>query len=293
MTLQIFALDGIGAVEPGDDLAALILDAADGRLRDGDILAVTSKIVSKAEDRFVAADDREQAITDETVRVVASRETPGGTVRIVEGRLGIIAAAAGVDASSVPAGTVLLLPEDPDRSARTIVAAVRERAGICVGVIITDTLGRAWRIGQTDAAIGIAGMDAVDDLRGARDEYGQEMSVTITAVADEIAGAADLVKGKAQGLPVAVVRGLDRYVHGVGGESREVSAADLLRPRDEDLFHTGAAESRAAGFADGYAQGLGDGYATGLDEGCAQGIESGLRAAQDEAVRGASARSVR
>ena len=261
MTLQIFALDGIGEVRPGDDLAALTVAAADGRLRDGDILAVTSKIVSKAEDRFVRADDREQAITDETVRVVASRETPGGTVRIVENRLGIIAAAAGVDSSSVPVGTVLLLPEDPDLSAARIVDAIRERVGVRVGVLVTDTLGRAWRIGQTDAAIGVAGMDAVRDLRGTVDEHGQEMSVTIAAVADEIAGAADLVKGKAQGLPVAVVRGLSDLVH---TDDRAVAAtgargaAALLRPQAEDMFHTGAAESRAEGFAQGYAAALRD-----------------------------------
>jgi coenzyme F420-0:L-glutamate ligase/coenzyme F420-1:gamma-L-glutamate ligase len=232
MTLQIFALDGIGEVRPGDDLAALTVAAANGQLRDGDILAVTSKIVSKAEDRFVQADDREQAITDETVRLVASRETPGGTVRIVQNRLGIIAAAAGVDSSSVPVGTVLLLPEDPDRSARILVDAIRERLGIRVGVIVTDTLGRAWRVGQTDAAIGIAGMDAVEDLRGTRDEYGQEMNVTITATADAI--------------PIAVIRGLGHLVH---DEPRPVSAADLLRPHEEDMFHTGAAESWAAGYA--------------------------------------------
>jgi coenzyme F420-0:L-glutamate ligase/coenzyme F420-1:gamma-L-glutamate ligase len=286
MTLQIFALDGIREVVPGDDLAALILEAADGRLRDGDILAVTSKIVSKAEDRFVRADDREQAITDETVRVVASRETPGGTVRIVENRLGIIAAAAGVDSSSVPVGTVLLLPEDPDHSAARIVDAIRERVGIRVGVLVTDTLGRAWRIGQTDAAIGVAGMDAVRDLRGTVDEHGQEMSVTIAAVADEIAGAADLVKGKAQGLPVAVVRGLSDLVHtderaaasagtgeaagaaGAAGAGEARGAAALLRPQAEDMFHTGAAESRAQGYAEGHAAGC----ATGFDDGYAAAL---------------------
>lgn len=266
MTLQIFALAGIGEIRPGDDLATIIIDAADGVLRDGDIVSVTSKIVSKAEDRFVQATDREQAITDETVRVVASRDVPGGTVRIVENRLGIVAAAAGVDSSSVPVGTVLLLPLDPDVSAQRIVQRIRERLGITVGVVITDTLGRAWRIGQTDAAIGIAGMDPVLDLRGQSDEYGQEMNVTVTAVADEIASATDLVKGKAAGRPVAVVRGLghlvDREESGVregpvDGEGPGVraesgvprSARSLLRPRDEDMFHTGAAESWSAGYA--------------------------------------------
>lgn len=248
MTLQIFALEGIGEIRPGDDLAGIIIAAAGGELRDGDILAVTSKIVSKAEDRFVEAVDREQAITEETVRVVASRATPGGTVRIVENRLGIIAAAAGVDSSNVPAGTVLLLPLDPDRSARTIAEAVRDRLGIAVGVVVTDTLGRAWRIGQTDAAIGIAGMEPVLDLRGERDEYGQEMNVTVTAVADEIAAATDLVKGKATGCPVAVVRGLEHLVdREEPAETR--SARTLLRSNDEDMFHTGAAESWHAGYA--------------------------------------------
>src|SRR5699024_3522841 len=184
----------------------------------------------------------------ETVRVVASRETPGGTVRIVENRLGIIAAAAGVDNSNVPAGTVLLLPLDPDLSAQTIVSAVRERLGTAVGVVVTDTLGRAWRIGQTDAAIGVAGMTEVLDLRGARDEYGQEMNVTVTAVADKIASAADLVKGKATGCPVAVVRGLGDLVDRQQPVNTR-SARSLLRAAEEDMFHTGAAESWSAGYA--------------------------------------------
>ena len=266
MTLQITALEGIGEIQPGDDLGAIIVDAMEdpaaagasgeaaecaglpGGLQDGDILAVTSKIVSKAEARFVHADDRERAITDETVRVVASRETPGGTVRIVENRLGIIAAAAGVDNSSVPVGTVLLLPVDPDASARRIVDAVRQRLGIRVGVVVTDTLGRPWRVGQTDAAIGIAGMQEVLDFRGTVDEFGQEMNVTVTAVADAIAAATDLVKGKAAGRPVAVVRGRAELVDREESSTPR-SARALLRARDEDMFHTGAAESWAAGYA--------------------------------------------
>lgn len=247
MTLQIFALADIGEIRSGDDLGAIIVRAAAGGLRDGDILAVTSKIVSKAEDRFVRAEDRDQAITDETVRVVARRDTPGGTIRIVENRLGIIAAAAGVDSSSVPVGTVLLLPVDPDASARRIVDSVREQLGIRVGVVVTDTLGRAWRIGQTDAAIGVAGTQEVLDMRGVHDEYGQEMNVTVTAVADEIAAATDLVKGKATGHPVAVVRGLSELVDREE-PSPPRSARTLLRPTDEDMFHTGAAESWGAGY---------------------------------------------
>ena len=177
-------------------------------LQDGDILVVTSKIVSKAEGRLVAADDREDAITAETVRVVATRLSAGGhTTRIVENKLGIVSAAAGVDASNTPEGTVLLLPVDPDASARAIAAGLRERLGVAVGVIVSDTLGRAWREGQTDSAIGAGGVHVFEDLRGRTDAEGRPLVVTMPCVADELAAAADLVKGKASRLPVAVVRG--------------------------------------------------------------------------------------
>jgi coenzyme F420-0:L-glutamate ligase/coenzyme F420-1:gamma-L-glutamate ligase len=163
--MQVWALDGIAEVAAGDDLATIIGDAlaadAEGVV-DGDILVVTSKIVSKAEGRQLAASDREDAITAETVRVVAVR----GTTRIVENRLGVVGAAAGVDASNTPEGTILLLPIDPDASARALCAALRERFGVRLGIVVSDTLGRAWRIGQTDIAIGAAGMRVVDDLRG-------------------------------------------------------------------------------------------------------------------------------
>nr|WP_329609277.1 coenzyme F420-0:L-glutamate ligase [Arthrobacter sp. ATA002] len=222
-SITLFALPGIGEITPGTNLAEVILAAAaaapDCALQAGDILAVTSKIVSKAEGRQVSAADREQAITDETVRVVASRAHPGGVTRIVENKLGIVAAAAGVDNSNTPAGTVLLLPVDPDASARALCAALRRELGFDVGVLITDTLGRAWREGQTDAAIGAAGVDLITDLRGSTDTFGQQMKATITAVADEIAAAADLVKGKTSRNPVAVVRGLPELVHPSGAGS--------------------------------------------------------------------------
>lgn len=253
MQLHIFPLIGIPEIVDGEDLAATIIDAAGHDLREGDILTVTSKIVSKAEGRSVKAQDREEAISNETVRIIASREQPGGVTRIVENRLGIIAAAAGVDNSNVPAGTVLLLPKDPDHSAQQIRTAIHERIGLSVGVIVTDTLGRAWRIGQTDAAIGIAGIPATLDLRGQHDDHGQRMDATVIAVADEIAAAAELVKGKTKGCPVAVVRGMSELVSDSVPESQR-SAAALIRPRDQDMFSRGAAEA----WHDGYHAALKD-----------------------------------
>ena len=248
--LQIWALDGIREIVAGDDLVALIGAAAGDSLVDGDILVVTSKIVSKAEDRFVAAADREEAITAETVRVVATRVAASGhTTRIVENRLGIIAAAAGVDASNTPDGTVLLLPVDPDASARALAAGLRDVTGAEIGVIISDTLGRAWREGQTDAAIGAAGIRGFDDLRGGTDAEGRPLVVTMPCVADELAAAADLVKGKTGRTPVAVIRGRSDLV----GSLELPGARSIIRAREHDMFHTGAAESYAAGRAAGLA----------------------------------------
>ena len=184
--------------------------------------------------------------------MVATREHPGGVTRIVENRQGLVLAAAGVDASNTPDGTVLLLPLDPDASARALCAALRQRTGLRLGVLITDTAGRPWREGQTDIAIGAAGLAVLDDLRGTDDSSGKRLDATIAAVADEIAGAADLVKGKTSGNPVAVVRGLGRLVG-------ELDAADapgatrLLRPSDQDMFRLGSAEAYAEGFAAGQA----------------------------------------
>ncbi|WP_436994919.1 coenzyme F420-0:L-glutamate ligase [Streptomyces sp. enrichment culture] len=242
-------------VRPGDDLVKLIADAATAPglpgLAHGDVLVVTSKIVSKAEGRVVEAADREAAIDAETVRVVARR----GPARIVESRHGFVMAAAGVDASNTPAGTVLLLPEDPDASARRIREGLRELLGVTVGVVVTDTFGRPWRVGQTDVAIGAAGVRVLEDLRGGTDMYGNPLGVTVTAVGDELAGAGELVKGKADGLPVAVVRGLPQHVlwdspggsggesGETGGESGDTGARALVRAAADDMFRLGASEA--------------------------------------------------
>ena len=248
--LQAWALEGIPEVTAGADLVSLIADAAAGALADGDILVVTSKIVSKAEGRTIAADAREDAITAETVRVVATRATPnGGMTRIVQNRLGIVSAAAGVDASNTPEGTVLLLPVDPDASARALANGLRSLLGVEVGVIVSDTLGRAWREGQTDAAIGAAGVHVFEDLRGRTDAEGRPLVVTMPCVADELAAAADLVKGKAARLPVAVVRGRRDLV----GSLDLPGARSIVRPLERDMFRRGTDEAYADGFAAGAA----------------------------------------
>lgn len=231
---RVWALSGIPEVQPGDDLAKLIVATEPG-LADGDVVVVTSKIVSKAEGRIVRADDREAAIDAETVRVVARR----GTLRIVENRYGLVMAAAGVDASNTPTGTVLLLPEDPDVSARAIREGLREALGVNVGVVVTDTFGRPWRSGLTDVAIGAAGVHVLDDLRGGTDAYGNPLVATVVATADELAAAGDLVKGKAAGRPVAVVRGLPHVVAPEDGEG----ARALVRPARDDMFRLGTSEA--------------------------------------------------
>jgi coenzyme F420-0:L-glutamate ligase/coenzyme F420-1:gamma-L-glutamate ligase len=261
--LAVFAVEGIPEIVPGDDLAAIIgaaLDAARDApgavgapdalgLADGDILAVTSKIVSKAEGRVVEAADREQAITDETVRIVATRQHPGSVTRIVENRLGMVSAAAGVDASNTPEGTVLLLPLDPDASAARLRGAIEKRFGVRIGVIVTDTVGRPWRQGQTDVAIGASGVRLLDDLRGTLDAHGRRLDVTTPAVGDEIAAAADLVKGKSAGLPVAVVRGLGHLL-----DDAAPGARVLIRPAEADMFRLGSDEAWQQGFEAGRAQ---------------------------------------
>jgi len=252
--LTAWGVPGIGEVRPGDDLAALLGDAlaADAAARpatalaDGDVLVVTSKVVSKAEGRVVQAEDREAAITAETVRVVATREHPGGVTRIVENRLGLVMAAAGVDASNTDEGTVLLLPVDPDATARALRAALGERFGVRLGVVVSDTAGRPWRQGQTDIAIGAAGVQVLDDLRGSTDTHGRPLQVSMAAVADEIAAAAELVKGKATGRPVAVVRGLAHVVTADDGPGARV----LVRTGPDDMFAEGTAEAYARGWKD-------------------------------------------
>jgi coenzyme F420-0:L-glutamate ligase/coenzyme F420-1:gamma-L-glutamate ligase len=240
----VFAVHGIPEIGAGDDLARILGDALEGAVEDGDILVVTSKIVSKAEGRQIAAADREDAITAETVRVVASRPHPGGITRIVENRQGLVLAAAGVDGSNTPEGTVLLLPEDPDASARALCAALRDRFGVRLGVVVSDTLGRPWRLGQTDLAIGAAGVLVLDDLRGSVDSGGRRLEATIVAVADELASAAELVKGKAEGRPVAVVRGLGHLVTSLDAPG----ARTIARPSADDLFRQGSDEAWQAGF---------------------------------------------
>lgn len=256
-SLSISAYPGIGEIHPGDDLAAIIIDAIEASpeaINAGDIFVVTSKIVSKAEGRQVSADDREAAIDAETIRVVASKEHPGGITRIVENRQGLILAAAGVDNSNTPKSTVLLLPENPDASALQLCTALRQHFGVAVGIIISDTLGRAWREGQTDTAIGAAGLHIFEDYRGTLDSHGNVLSASTAAVADEIAGAANLVKSKATGQPVALVRGLGHLVL----VDDEVSnpkhrARALIRPSENDMFRLGSKEAYAKGFADGQA----------------------------------------
>ena len=230
--LTVTPVTGLPEVAAGSDLAALIAAAAPD-LRDGDILVVTSKIVSKAEGRVVAT-PREQAIEAETARVVARR----GATTIAQTRHGLVLAAAGVDESNTAPGTVVLLPEDPDESARRLRKALHVRTGRTIGVVITDTMGRPWRAGQTDNAIGAAGVTPVRDYRGEADTFGNILEVTVAAVADEIAAAADLVKGKSTGVPVAVVRGLAGLVTDQDGPG----ARELIRPAEEDMFRFGSAD---------------------------------------------------
>jgi coenzyme F420-0:L-glutamate ligase/coenzyme F420-1:gamma-L-glutamate ligase len=228
---RVLPVHGLPEVRPGDDVAALVAAAVE--LHDGDVVVVTSKVVSKAEGRLVrVTGDREaarlQAVDDETARVVARR----GTTTIAETRHGFVLAAAGVDASNVRSDEIALLPLDPDASARALRARLQELTGRTLAVVISDTLGRAWRIGQTDAAIGAAGLAPVRDSRGTTDTHGHVLEVTEIAVADEIAAAAELVKGKSDGVPVAVVRGLEYDDDGRGADA-------LVRPSAMDWFRLG------------------------------------------------------
>ena len=242
---QVFGIEGIPEVTAGDDLAAMVAAAA-GELHDGDIVVVTSKVVSKAEGRVLADVTRDDAVDAETSRVVAEWTTPRGRTRIAQTRHGFVLAAAGVDASNVPAGSVALLPLDPDASARELRRSLRERLGAEVGVVLTDTAGRPWRDGVVDFAVGAAGVVVRDDLRGRRDAHGNELEVTVVAVVDELAAATELVRGKLAGVPVAVVRGLGHLVTSDDGPG----AAALVRPAEEDRFRLGTPEAmRAAVFA--------------------------------------------
>ncbi len=234
---EVFGVSGLPEVRPGDDVAALVAGAC--TLRDGDIVVVTSKVVSKAEGRLLSVApgaDRERvrqdAVAAETVRVVARR---GSTV-IAENRNGFVLAAAGVDASNVRPDEIALLPVDPDASARGLRDRLAGLTGCRVAVVVSDTLGRPWRVGQVDQAIGVAGLAPVRDARGTTDTHGAVLEVTEIAVADELASAAELVKGKADGVPVAVVRGLALPDDGRG-------AAALVRPPEQDWFRLGTRDA--------------------------------------------------
>jgi coenzyme F420-0:L-glutamate ligase / coenzyme F420-1:gamma-L-glutamate ligase len=241
---RVFGLGGLPEIEPGDDLAALLAEAAGraGGLEDGDIVVVAQKVVSKAEGRIVRLDDvvateravelaadrdprHVQVILDESARIVRSRPP----LVIAETRHGFVCASAGVDASNAKGeDTLILLPLDPDASAASLRDGLRERTGCDVGVIVSDSFGRAWRQGTTEIALGVAGVTALLDLNGRLDAAGYELHATLIARADELAGAAELVMGKLERMPAAVIRGLDAAGDGNG--------RDLLIPAERDLF---------------------------------------------------------
>jgi coenzyme F420-0:L-glutamate ligase/coenzyme F420-1:gamma-L-glutamate ligase len=308
--LEILPVRGIGDVVAGDDLAELITTAAPW-LADGDVLVVTSKIVSKAEGRLVEvpADGPERdaaraaTLAAETKRIVARR----GPTTIVQTHHGFVMAAAGIDASNVDKTHLVLLPTDPDASARRLRTDLAAR-GLRVAVVISDTMGRAWRNGLTDVALGSAGIEPYRDHRGETDPYGNELQITQMAVIDELAAAGELVKGKCDQVPVAVVRGYP----GAGNTDHEGATA-LLRDAESDMFSLGTAEARAAGLRDaarlpdthhGWAEGRHDtdrradtprgqaGPAASLrhtDPAADARLESAVRPADPEAVRRALA----
>ncbi|WP_300639045.1 coenzyme F420-0:L-glutamate ligase [Nocardioides sp.] len=241
--LSVLAPDGVAEVTEGTDLAALLLDAlaaAGEPLADGDVVVVTSKVVSKAEGR-TRPGDRETALAEELsapgARVVARR----GPTTIARTRHGLTMAAAGIDASNVALGTVVLLPLDPDASARALRRRLHDLTGLRLGVVVTDTAGRAWREGQTDIAVGAAGMLVAEDFAGRVDAHGNELAVTAPAVADEIAGAVELAQGKLGGRPFGVVRGRADLVLDLDDDGP--GAAALVRPEGGDLFGYGAREA--------------------------------------------------
>lgn len=235
LRMSAWGVTGIGEIVPGDQLGDVIVEACrqapNGPLLDGDCLVVTQKIVSKAEGRMVQIDpddplSHKVLVEEESVRVVRRR----GDLIITETRHGFICANSGIDLSNVERGWAALLPIDSDRSARRIRDIIKARLGVSVGIIVSDTFGRPWRKGLTDVAIGVAGIAGVLDLRGTPDALGRMMQVTEVSIADEVASAAELVMGKSNGIPVAVVRGLDP------SWLRESSISEIVRPPQEDLF---------------------------------------------------------
>jgi coenzyme F420-0:L-glutamate ligase / coenzyme F420-1:gamma-L-glutamate ligase len=232
--LEVIPVHGVPEIHPGDEIAPLLIDATASQmtpLQPGDCLVVTQKVVSKAEGRLVPLDHgdlaaRRALVESQSVRVLRRR----GDLIISETRHGFVCANAGVDLSNVDDGQAALLPVDPDRSARRIRDAVRARIAVEIAVVVSDTFGRAWRQGLTDIAIGVCGLAAVIDLRGEPDQRGRPLRVTEVAVADEVAAAADLVMGKAAGVPAAIVRGLDPEWLRAG------AGRDLVRAPSDDLF---------------------------------------------------------
>jgi coenzyme F420-0:L-glutamate ligase/coenzyme F420-1:gamma-L-glutamate ligase len=233
--ITMWGVTGIGEVKPGDQIGDIVVDACsaepNGPLANGDVIVVTQKIVSKAEGRLVEVDpddatSHKHLVEEEAVRILRRR----GDLLITETKHGFVCANSGVDLSNVERGFAALLPLDSDRSARRIRDIVRAKLGIEVGVIVSDTFGRPWRLGLTDVAIGVAGVAGVVDLRGTPDALGRTMQVTEVCVADELAGAAEMVMGKSSGIPVAVIRGVDpRWL-------RDSSIKEIVRPAREDLF---------------------------------------------------------
>ena len=232
MTVSIIPLRGIGEAQPGDDVTELLiggLETSQVTLRDGDVVVVTHKLVSKAEGRIVELGDDPDAHSNLILREASAILRRRDALVITVTPHGFVCANAGVDRSNVAAGRAVMLPVDPDRSARRIRARLRNTFGLSVGVVITDTFGRAWRHGLADVAIGVAGIPAIVDHRGTPDTFGKTLEVTEVAVADEIAAAADLVMGKARRIPAVVMRGLELPL-------QDGSASDLVRDPSDDLF---------------------------------------------------------
>jgi coenzyme F420-0:L-glutamate ligase/coenzyme F420-1:gamma-L-glutamate ligase len=279
-TVTLTPLHGIPEVRPGDDLADLVdagLRASGVTLLDGDVVVVSSKVASKALGLVTDDANRERVVAGETERVVAERRAGDRVTRVVKAKAGPVMAAAGVDASNTGArGGLLLLPHDPDLVCERLHGALSRRHGVRLGVVLSDTAGRPWRVGQVDFALGAHGLHVLDDLRGGVDADGRDLSVTARALADEIAAAADLVKGKVLGVPVAVVRGLpdvvldraaesadepdevDGSADGSAGRGATPGARDLVRTGRDDWFGHGRVEAvRAAlGVAPGSALAL-------------------------------------
>jgi len=245
--IEVIGLESIGEARRGDSVGGLIVEACSRQsitLASGDVLVVAHKIVSKAEGQIVRLDDVEpstralelaqELAKDARLVEVILRESrrvirKGGAALIVETHHGFICANAGVDASNVGLGQVALLPRDPDASARKIRAEIEQRLGVAPGIIISDSFGRAWRLGTVDVAVGVAGLNPIKDERGTTDDYGYELRAAVAAVADELAGAAELVMGKKGRIPAVVIRGYE-------GKGEDGSARELLRPEAEDLF---------------------------------------------------------